>query len=53
MPGTRDHYRRLLALRRSLPREVETEANGRTLTMRRGATTLVVDFDARTVELRP
>jgi maltooligosyltrehalose trehalohydrolase len=50
-PGTRDHYRRLLALRRSLPGEVEAEANGRTLTMRRGIATLVVDFDARTVEI--
>jgi maltooligosyltrehalose trehalohydrolase len=50
-PGTRDHYRRLLALRRSLPREVEAEANGRTLTMRRGDTTLVADFAAQTVEI--
>ncbi len=52
MPGMRDHYRKLLALRRTLPREVEAEAHGRTLTMRRGDATLVADFDARTVELR-
>ncbi|HEY7604612.1 MAG TPA: alpha-amylase family glycosyl hydrolase [Gaiellaceae bacterium] len=51
LPGMRDHYRRLLALRRSLPREVRAEANGRTLTMRRGDATLVADFDARTAEL--
>ena len=51
-PGLRDHYRRLLSLRRTLPREVQAEAHGRTLTMRRGDATLIADFDARTVELR-
>jgi maltooligosyltrehalose trehalohydrolase len=52
-PGMRDHYRRLLALRRTLPREVEAQAHGWTLTLQRGDATLVADFDARTVELRP
>ena len=50
-PGVRDHYRRLLALRRTLPREVQAEARGPKLTMRRGHAVLVADFDARTVEL--
>ena len=50
-PGMRDHYRRLLALRRRLPRDVRTEAHGQTLTMRRGDATLVVDFAAKTVQL--
>ena len=51
LPGVRDHYRRLLALRRRLPRDVRTEVEGQTLTMRRGDATLVVDFAAKTVEL--
>jgi len=51
VPGVRERYRRLLALRRNLPRDVRTEVQGRTLTMRRGPATLVADFDARTVEL--
>ena len=51
-PGLRDHYRRLLALRRRLPREVRTEVEGQTLTMRRGDAALVVDFAAKTAELR-
>ncbi len=50
-PGTRDRYRRLLALRRRLPRDVRTEVDGQTLTMRRGEATLVVYFAAKTVEL--
>jgi maltooligosyltrehalose trehalohydrolase len=50
-PGVRDHYRRLLALRRTLPREVQAEANGRTLTMRRGDATLVADFERKIVEI--
>ncbi len=50
-PGVRDHYRRLLALRRRLPREVRVQADGMVLTMRRGSATLVVDFDAGTAEL--
>ena len=50
-PGMRDHYRRLLALRRRLPREVRTEVEGQTLTMRRANAALVVDFAAKTAEL--
>jgi maltooligosyltrehalose trehalohydrolase len=45
-------YRELLALRRELTRELATEVDGNTLIMRRGGATLVVDFDAVTVELR-
>ena len=51
-PGVRDHYRRLIALRRRLPREVHVEAGGQVLTMRRGDAVLVVDFGAKTLELR-
>jgi maltooligosyltrehalose trehalohydrolase len=51
LPGMRDHYRRLLALRRRLPRDVRTEVDGQTLTMRRGDAALVVDFGAQTAEL--
>ena len=50
-PGVRDHYRRLLALRRRLPRDVRTEVEGQVLTMRRGNAALVVDFVAKTAEL--
>jgi maltooligosyltrehalose trehalohydrolase len=50
-PGVRDYYRRLLALRRRLPRDVRVEAEGQTLTIRRGEATLVVDFAAKTAEL--
>jgi maltooligosyltrehalose trehalohydrolase len=52
VPGVRDHYRRLLGLRRRLPREVRVETDGQVLTMRRGEAALVVDFAARTVELQ-
>jgi maltooligosyltrehalose trehalohydrolase len=50
----RDHYRELLSLRRSLPREVATEVdeNARMLRLRRGPVELVVDFASRTMELR-
>ncbi len=51
LPGVRDHYRRLVALRRRLPRDVRTEVEGQTLTLRRGDATLVVDFAAKAVEL--
>ena len=51
IPGVRDRYRRLLALRRTLSREVQAEAHGPKLTMRRGHATLVADFDALTVEV--
>ena len=47
----RDHYRRLLALRRRLPREVRIDVEGQRLTLRRGNATLVADFAARTAEL--
>jgi maltooligosyltrehalose trehalohydrolase len=50
-PAMRDHYRRLLALRRRLPRDVRVQTDGQTLTMLRGNATLVVDFAAKTVEL--
>jgi maltooligosyltrehalose trehalohydrolase len=50
-PGVRDHYRRLLALRRRLPPEVDVQADGQVLRMRRGEATLVADFGACTVEL--
>jgi maltooligosyltrehalose trehalohydrolase len=52
VPGMRDHYRKLLALRTSLPREVQAEADGQILKMRRGGATLAVDFDTKTLELR-
>jgi maltooligosyltrehalose trehalohydrolase len=45
-------YVELLRLRRELPRELRVEADGMRLTMRRGETELIADFDARTVELR-
>jgi maltooligosyltrehalose trehalohydrolase len=45
-------YRELLQLRRELPRELEATAEGRRLTLRRGAAVLVADLGARTVELR-
>jgi maltooligosyltrehalose trehalohydrolase len=49
--AVRDHYRRLLALRRRLPRDVRVEVDGQTLTMRRGNAALVVDFAEKTLEL--
>jgi maltooligosyltrehalose trehalohydrolase len=47
-------YKRLLALRRELPREVEVEADeqNRTLIVRRGRAELRADFARSTVELR-
>jgi maltooligosyltrehalose trehalohydrolase len=51
-PGVRDHYRRLLHLRRTLPREMRVETEGYVLTMHRGDPRLVVDFDAKSAELR-
>jgi maltooligosyltrehalose trehalohydrolase len=50
-PGMRDHYRRLLSLRRRLPREMRIDVDGETLTLRRGNATLVADFAAQTAEL--
>jgi maltooligosyltrehalose trehalohydrolase len=52
-PGTRDHYRGLLSLRRRLPREVRAEVDGGKMTMRRGDATLVADFEQKTVALTP
>jgi len=53
-PELRAIYRRLLALRRELPREVEVSADeeARTLTVRRGRAELFADFANTTVELR-
>ena len=50
-PGVRDHYRRLLALRRTLPRELQVRVDGEVLTMRRGGAELAVDFAAKTLDL--
>ena len=44
-------YRELLRLRRELPRELHVETRGRRLTLTRGRTTLVADFEHRIVEL--
>jgi maltooligosyltrehalose trehalohydrolase len=48
-------YRRLLRLRRELPRELEVSFDeaARTLELRRGGATLRADFANETVELRP
>jgi hypothetical protein len=45
-------YRKLLAARRDLPRELEAEADeqAKVLTLRRGGATLVADFTNRRVE---
>ena len=48
---TRAFYRRLLRLRRELPRETEVEARGDLLRLRRGPLELTADFGARTVRL--
>ncbi len=45
-------YRRLLALRRELPPELEVSAKAKVLTMRRGRATLVADLEQKSVELR-
>jgi maltooligosyltrehalose trehalohydrolase len=45
-------YRELLALRHALPRELETEVDGRVLRMRRGDVEVVADFAAKRVEIR-
>jgi len=52
-PEQRALYEELLRLRHELPRETHAEADddARTLTLRRGDTTLVADFANRTVEL--
>jgi maltooligosyltrehalose trehalohydrolase len=45
-------YVELLSLRRELRRELDVQAAGGVLTMRRGETTLIADLEHRTVELR-
>jgi maltooligosyltrehalose trehalohydrolase len=52
--GVRAFYRELLALRRTLPREIEVEVDerARTLRARRGEVELRADFANATVELR-
>ncbi len=45
-------YGELIALRHELPRELDLQAEGSRLTMRRGSVELVADFDSHTVELR-
>jgi maltooligosyltrehalose trehalohydrolase len=44
-------YAELLRLRRELPRELSSELEGRKLRLRRGETELVIDFDAKDVEI--
>jgi maltooligosyltrehalose trehalohydrolase len=53
--SVRSFYRRLLALRRELPPEIEVVTNERdhTLRARRGDVELIADFAHATVELRP
>jgi maltooligosyltrehalose trehalohydrolase len=45
-------FRELLALRPTLPRELEAEVDGDVLRLRRGGVELVADFAAKRVELR-
>jgi maltooligosyltrehalose trehalohydrolase len=45
-------YSELIALRRSLPRELEVQLAWPVLTLRRGEATLVADLESKTVELR-
>ncbi len=45
-------YAELIALRQELPRELDVQFVAGVLTMRRGDTTLVADFAAKTAELR-
>jgi maltooligosyltrehalose trehalohydrolase len=51
-PELKRFYRELIELRRELPREIETEVDGRVLRMRRGDVTVAVDFDGPSVEVR-
>src|SRR5262249_12447211 len=44
-------FRRLLALRPQLPRELDVEAQRHRVLLMRGNATLTLDFDARTVQL--
>ena len=51
-PELEAFYRELLSLRRELPAEVEVEAEGSVLRLRRGRVELVADLQAKTAELR-
>jgi maltooligosyltrehalose trehalohydrolase len=50
-PAPDPFYAELIRLRSELPRELDVSTEGRVLTMRRGDATLVVDLDAKTVEV--
>ena len=50
-PELRAFYADLIALRRGLPREVETAVDGDVLRLRRGPVEAVLDFGARTAEV--
>jgi maltooligosyltrehalose trehalohydrolase len=54
LPGLRDLYRDLLALRRELPKEIETEPDddARTLRARRGGHVLEIDFRWKEASVR-
>jgi len=45
-------FRELLALRRTMPRALDVTVDGKRVLLTRGETTLILDFDARAVELR-
>jgi maltooligosyltrehalose trehalohydrolase len=45
-------FRRLLALRKTLPRELDVTADGDRVILKRGETSLVLDLRARSVELQ-
>ena len=45
-------FRELLALRRTMPRTLDVAVDGKRVLLTRGETTLILDFDARAVELR-
>jgi maltooligosyltrehalose trehalohydrolase len=47
----RAYYKRLLALRRSLPRALDVDVDGRVLRLRRGDAELVADFGTKAAEL--
>jgi maltooligosyltrehalose trehalohydrolase len=44
-------FRELLELRTTLPRELAVASTGNTVTLRRGTASLVLDFEAKTVDL--
>jgi maltooligosyltrehalose trehalohydrolase len=51
-PDPHPFYRELIALRRTLPRELDVQLAWPVLTLRRGRATLVADLASKTVELR-